>query len=294
VEVEEHEVEAVLRRLQEAMAQVRPVQDRDVVQSGDVAVLDYQGFVDGRPLAGLRAESRAVEVGRGEVLPQLEERLIGLTKGSTTEIAVRYPEEGVRADLAGRWVTFRVTVKEIGVKELAALDDEFAKDHGECETLAQLRERVRADLLAAARRREEERVRDELLGRLVERNPVEVPASLVERRFERMLVELGVAAEGRRPELPEELRRELMERARRQVHGMLVLEALARQEGLSVEESEVGERIASIAGAAGERAAQVQAWYRQEENREGLRAHLLREKALALVVDRAKIKTLLR
>ena len=296
VKVEDGEVDDALARLREAMAHVRPAGERDRVERGDVVIVDYVGFVEGRPVNGLSGANQAVEVGKGRIIPELEERLIGLQKGSPADVAVRYPGEGVRPDLAGRLVDFRVTVKEIGVKEMAALDDEFARDHGECETLAELRDRVRDDLRAAAERREDRRVRDELVERLLESNPVEAPPSVVERQFQRLAAELGLdpgpgAGEQAGARLSEELRDELVRRARRQVQGTLLLEALARQEGLSVGEAELEERVAAIAAAAGEQARQVQALYRSEEHREGLRAQRLREKALALVVDRAKIKS---
>jgi trigger factor len=294
--VGEEEVAGVLSRLQEALAQVRPVTDRDGVEKGDTVTLDYAGFVDGQPMAGLRGESQTVEVGSGSVLPEFEERLVGIRRGVPTEFALAYPVEGGPVGLAGKTVTFRVTVREIGTKELPPLDDEFAKDHGECGTLAELQEKVRADLQAVAERRTEARLREELLAQLVTRNPIAVPESLVERQFQRLVAELRVpprpGAQGQgEAELPAQVREELLSRARRQVQGSLLLDALARQQGLVVSDAEVDSRLAEIVAGSGEHRRQVHAYYEQEENRQALRARLLQEKALGVVVDRAKVKT---
>ena len=116
-------------------------------------------------------------------MPEFEERLVGIRRGVPTEFALTYPVEGGPVGLAGKTVTFRVTVREIGTKELPLLDDEVAKDHGECGTLAELQEKVRADLQAVAERRTEARLREDLLAQLVTRNPIAVPESLVERQF---------------------------------------------------------------------------------------------------------------
>ncbi len=297
VQVEEEEVVGVLDRLREALAQVHPVIDRDWVEKGDTVTLDYSGFLDGQSVAGLRRENQAVDVGSRTFFPEFEERLVGVRKGMPSEFALKYPVEGGAAELASKTITFRVTVKEIGTKELPSLDDEFAKDHGECETLAELQEKIQADLRAAAERRAEARLREDLLEQLIVRNPISIPESLVERQFQRLVTELRVSQGlGSRTQgemaLPREIQEELLSRARRQVQSSLLLDALARQESIVVSDTEVDGRLAEIIASSGEHQRQVHAYYEQEENRQALRVRLLQEKALGVVVDRAKIKTI--
>src|SRR5262249_6454952 len=148
-------------------------------------------------------------------------------------------------------VTFRVEIKEIGRKELPALDDEFAKDHGECGSLAELREKVRQGLTGDARRGGGERGGVDLVQQVGGRKPVAVPEALVEQRFESMAHEIGVhgVKSGGNAELEsklDEIRSELRQRARESVHSQLLLERIAQQENISATEAEIDERIAQV------------------------------------------------
>lgn len=295
--VEEAEVDAALARLAESFAQLLPVSDRDVVAAGDVVRLDYSATIEGKPIAGLQGKGRLVELGQENLLPGFEQHLLGVRRGETVEFSLALPRPEDSSDATERFADFRVTVHELARKEVPPLDDEFAKDHGECATLVELREKVRRNLQRTAERRAEGQMEEELITQLLIRNPFEVPPSLVREQEQRMLIEAGVLRPGGDPEasaamVPAPLREEFRARAQRQVQTVLLLDTLAKQLNLSVSEEELRQRVEEIVSAAGvERRQQIEAFYAKPENQHALQNRLLHEKALRFVVDKAKVKT---
>jgi trigger factor len=296
--VEEQELEEALARLADSYAQLIPVTDRDMVECGDVVRLDYVAFANGKPIAGMQGKGQLIEVNKQERLfPGFQERLVGVRKGTATEFSLPFPESEDSLEGPERVATFRVTVHEMLRKEVPTLDDEFAKDHGECATLEELREKVRANLQAAVDRRAEAQLENDLVSQLLVRNPFDIPPSLIREQEHRLLLESGLVRSGEDPgksltALPEALRTEVSARAQRQVQTALLLDALANHARLSVSEEEIHQRIEEIAAASGvERQQQITAFYERAENHRALQNRLLQEKTLRFVVDRVKIKT---
>jgi trigger factor len=293
--VSDEAVDAQLERARQSFAQMVPVTERDTVEQGDLVSITYTGVVDGRALAGANAQSRVVEVGSGTFPPPFEEKLVGMKRGESAHIPVEYPAHHHGSEVAGKTVTFRVEVKEIGRKELPVLDDEFAKDHGECGSLAELRDKITQGLRAAAEREADERVRVALVKQVVERNPFEVPEALTAQRFESMTREVGVhdAEAGGNAELAaklDEIRTELRVRAREAVHSSLVLERIALQESLAATEEEITERIADVLRSAPRERDRLADLYRHPEARREIAERLAQEKALAWLVEHAAIR----
>jgi trigger factor len=292
--VSEEAIDEQLDRLRQSLAQMVPVADRDVVESGDLVELAYTGVIEGRALPGAAAQSRVVEVGGGTFPPPFEERLVGLKRGESAHIPVPYPEHHHSKEVAGKTVTFRVEVKEIGRKELPELDDEFAKDHGECGSLVELREKIRQGLAKAAEREADERVRVALVKQVIEHNPFDVPDSLVAQRFDAMARDVGVhdaQAQGN-PELEaklDEIRAELRQRARESVHSALALERIALQEDIVAGEDEIDERIAEVLRTAPRERDRLADLYRHPEARREIGERIAQEKALDWLVEHATV-----
>jgi len=291
--VSEDSVDRHLERLRESFAQMARV-DRDGVERGDLVEIGYTGVVEGHALPGASAPSRIIEIGSQTFPPPFEEELVGRRRGESVHIAVPYPPHHHSADIAGKTVTFRVEVKEIGRKELPPLDDDFAKDHGECGSLAELRAKIRTALAEAAEREADERVRAAVVERMVERNPIEIPDGLIERRFETLAREVGIAPGGStgKPELDaqlDEIRAELRRRARAFVHGALVLERLAAQQSITATEAEIDDRIAQVLRAAPRERERLAEIYRAPESRREIGERLAQEKALAWLVAHVTI-----
>ncbi len=288
--VSDAEVDEVLESLRQSVAQLRPIEGRTIVEAGDVVTVDVTSRVDGGE--PVRREGVMLEAGAGSFPEALERLLVGQPLGARRAFDVTYPADHPRPALAGKRVHFDVEVKEIRLKELPPLDDDFARDHGRCETLAELRARIRADLEERAAQRAEEIARATVVDQLIARHPFEVPPSLVERRTEAWLASLDVklAADAAEREAQlERLRAELRPGAERDVRAELVLEAVAAHAGITVSEDDVAAEIAALAAREGRAPERVRAFYERPEARAALRARLVRERALAHVMRHATI-----
>jgi trigger factor len=290
--VTEADVDRFLEELRQSFAQLRPVPDRTRAAAGDLATIDYEARVGGR-VAG-KGEKRLVAVADGE--EEFSKRLEGAEVGSTIEFEIDYPAEHSNHDLAGKRVSFRVVVRSLSTKEVPALDDEFAKDHGEVDTLEQLRERVRQRLEAEAAHDAERAARNAAVAELVRLHEIEVPQAMASRRAETLAEQFLDSLGSRRPaasregDVRRQLAADLMPRAIEQVKAELILAAIASQENLQIDDTIVDEqidRLAARAGAAGER---VRALYQDPSARASLRASLLEERALDLVMERAQVR----
>jgi len=283
--VGDEDVDRALETLRESVAQLRPVEDRTVIEAGDVVRVDLTSRLDGGEPT--RREGIFLEAGGGSFPLALERQLVGQHRGSSLSLRVPYPPDYSNPAIAGKTIDFEVEIKELRVKELPPLDDDFARDHGKCDSLAELRARVRTDLEREAQARAEAAVRDQVLEQLVTRHPFEVPPTLVERRTETLLAGLDVRlAEGaERERALARLRAELRPRAERQIRAELVLDAVAQREGIAVADEDVNAAIDTIATRERQVPERVRALYDRAEARAALRAELLRERALARVLS---------
>jgi trigger factor len=295
ISVDEMQVEAALAHLRETHARLEPVQNRDTVDRGDFVLLDFVGFVDGKPLPGGKAENYLVEVGGGSALPAFEEAIVGLKKDIQETISVTYPEDYLKRELAGKAVEFCVTVREIKKKELPPIDDDFAKDYGGCGSLGELREKLRARLENELREMQSRELKDQLLNRVMDANPFEVPPAMVEQQARYLTERHGRLREENRLRAveepsPEQLQKDFERQARRQVQAMLLMERVAALEKIEVSEEDVRSRIEAIARSAGQKAAAVRELYHGEHAREDLRSQMVFERALDFLLERAKVK----
>jgi len=297
--VTDEEVDKSLAQIAESLAQLHPITDRDQVESSDVVTIDYAASSEGRPLSDQQGKGRFIEIGKEVIFPGFQEKLIGAHKGETVQFSLPFPQRSEDPQAQApteRLVAFRVTVHDLARKELPVLDDEFAKDHGECDTLTALREKVRTNLQQHADRQADNQLQDTVMTRLLEINPFEVPPTLVREQLRRMLVDArmtspDIDAATLESRLPEGLRDGFMSSAKKQVQIAFLLEALAKQLELAVLDEEVQQQVNDIVERVGpNQQPQVTAFYGREENRRVLRNRLLHEKALHLVVEKAHVK----
>jgi trigger factor len=292
--VTEADVMAALGRLQQSLAQLRPVTDRTCVERGDVVSLDYEARVDGRLTS--RGENRDVELGANRFPAGFDDHLIGAPVGAKLEFEITYPAEHSAPELAGKTMHFHVNARSISVKDVPPLDDEFAKDHGECSTLEELRQRVRRQLEEEAARRADEAARRAVVAELVKRHDIPVPNAMVQRRTEALVEEVLHDWQRQRGRLKDDaqarahLRKELEPSAQEQVKIALLLEAVARQEAIRVTDEEVEARVSAMAGAAGAAAERVRALYQQPEARRQLQLQMLQSRSVDLIMSRAHVR----
>lgn len=289
-------VEKRLRELQENMAQLKPAEDGHIAANGEFVTLDFEGFIDGTPFENGSAQDYHLELGNGRFIPGFEEQIVGLKTGEEKDITVTFPAEYHNKDLAGKEATFAVKIKEIKIKELPPLDDELAKEMGDFESMAQLRDKIAEGYERQEKERIEADLRDRTVKTLIDKNPLEVPSALVEKQLQIMLdgVKKRLSLEKLSLDMigldDEAYRGRFRDTAEVQVKGALLLDALAELEKIAVEDSDLNDHIRELAQERGQDIDKLKQYYEQNENaRESLRDLLKERKIFALVWERAKI-----
>lgn len=304
--VTEEQIDKALEALRERQAQLHPAAPGTVLAEGDYALLDMEGFLDLAPLEGAKKEGHLHRVGsKTPVLGvEVDEHLPGKKEGAFVEIPQAYPASHPDQRVAGKTVAFRVQIKAVKQKKLPALDDEFAKDCGPFNSLAELRDKLRTEMEKALKRDREDSYKDQIVKRLVETHHFEVPETLVERELSAMvrhLLEDRLRQKGRTAELndpvtrQEEIRRlreENLPEATRRVKVGLVLEAVAEKEGLAVAEQDVTAEIERMAARLKLAPQDVRRMVEAggEESMDELRGRILADKALDFVYRHAVIQ----
>ena len=290
--VTDSQVKSALDRLQESHARLEPISDREIVEKGDFVTLDFEGTIDGKPFAGSKGENYSLEVGGGHALPQFEEAVVGLALHEPRAVEVRYPEDYPNQEIAGKAVKFSLIARDIKQKVLPALDDEFAKDYGECASLDELRERLRGRLAEELNRYQQEDLKEKVMGRLIEAHPFVVPSSMVERQTRYLLerYQREMAPQNRAPEPLEEAKKNLEPRATRQVQATLLVERVAQLESIHATDKEIQDRIDALARAASEKGKALREYYGRAEAREELRAQMVFDRTVDFLLARARIK----
>jgi trigger factor len=289
VSVTDEQVEHVLASLRESVATLLPIEDRAMVESGDVLTVDLSTSLDGGE--PVRRADVTLEAGGGAFPEALERQLVGQVKGAHCQLSVSYPDDYTNPSLAGKTAQFEVDIRDLRQKQLPALDDDFARDHGRADSLVELRNQIRLDLENRARQQADAAVRQGLLEQLVDRHTFDVPGSMVERQTEYLLHSLDF----RLPEGPdgqalaERLRGELRGRAERDVRAQLLLEAVAGRDQIRVEDGDVAAEIDSIAERERQAPERVRAFYERAEAREALKGRMMRDRVIESLLASAKI-----
>ena len=295
VEVRDEDVEHELEALRQRRAPLLEEPEGTAVAQGHAVQIDFFGRIDGKPFEGGSGRGVGLEIGSGRFIPGFEEQLLGAVTGEDREVRVRFPEGYGNREVAGKEAVFAVHVAEIKRRQVPDLDDEFAKDIGEFETLADLREQIRTDLTSAHLAEAQTALRRSLMDALIERTPFEVPPGLVTRELERQLGAARRRLEGSVPEPAlhaqmERWKEDWRGRAEREVRESLLLETVAAAESIHVDDAEVAERIERLASEQGTDAATLRRAIGEENLRSALRAQIVDEKALDFLVREAKVE----
>ena len=190
-EVSPEEVAKELTQLQEKATLIEPVTDRDSIEKGDLAVIDFFGEVDGEGFKGGKGINYTVEVGGGQMIPGWEDQLIGMKIGEHKEHTLAFPEGEAPEEVGDKDVLWKIDLKEIKKKILPELDDEFAKDLGDYESLAELEAKIKENLLTREDAKSKRQVRDAALEALVEKHEVDVPGVMVDRQLDFLMSDVS-------------------------------------------------------------------------------------------------------
>lgn len=294
--VTDDEVDAAIAQLQEGVARMVDV-DRPV-ENGDTVNLDYSGSVDGVKFDGGTAQGQTLTIGSGQFIPGFEEQMVGMAVGEEKDIEVTFPEEYHAEQLAGKKAVFAVKVNGIQVKELPALDDEFAKDVSEYDTLEALREAKRKELLEQAEKNAKIEKENDVVRKAVENATVEIPDAMVERQIDSFLQDLGYRLQMQGISLEDylkytnseisALRDQYRADAALRVKSQLVLEAISKAEAIEAAPEEISDKVAEYAKQFGNMTVEDFEKNLQPDDRQYFADQVVVEKTLALLVDSAK------
>ncbi|RHP51298.1 trigger factor [Clostridiaceae bacterium AF31-3BH] len=256
IEVKEEEIEAQITKEREANSRTVTVDDRAVAQ-GDIVTLDFEGFVDGVAFEGGKGENYDLTIGSNTFIPGFEDQLVGAEIGKELDVNVTFPEEYGAKELAGKAAVFKCKVNGIKVKELPAVDDEFAQEVSEFDTLDEYKADIKAKLL---KEKEDEAARakeDAVIGKIIEGAKMEIPDAMVEYQTRQMLDEFAQRIQSQGISLDqyfqftglteEKYMEEMKPRALQNIQSRLVLEAVAQAENLVAEEADIEEEIKKMA-----------------------------------------------
>lgn len=288
--VADADVDAEIERMRQTHAVLAPVETPRPAQKGDLLTVDYTVSVDGVDKPDMGGTERTVELGNGQLLPEIEEGLTGAELGQARNITVARGADESNAELAGKVVVFQMTVKEMKERKLPALDDELAKDIGDYESFAQLRDKTRERLEESARSQSERALRDQAIEKLVEKNTIPVPPSLLDQQLRAMVQEFMRLMQMMRqkPQLSPAMVDELKPRAESKVRAALLLGELSRQASISVSADEVEARLKEMAEKSGKHIAKLRVEYTGEK-REQLETQLLEDKLIKHLLAGSKI-----
>ncbi len=290
--VTDEEVAQTIDRLREMYAQLEVVEGRPV-QKEDTLVIDFQGFHEGKAIDGAKASDYMLTLGKGSLIPGFEDQLEGMSKGETREIKVTFPGDYSNAELAGKDAQFTVTLQEIKRAVVPELNDEFAKDIGDHKSVEDLRARIKEDIEVRKRNEQASAQREELLSKLIEAHSFDVPPGMVERELQSMfrqhatrLARQGADVKSLDAAAFRDQHRALAEG---RVKGVLILDAVAERENVAVGDEELSAELAVIARKSGQPVEAVRKYYDSlDGGMDNLRSSLIQEKALGLLLSRAK------
>ena len=293
-EVKDDEINEELKRLQESLVQFKAIEDRPS-QMGDVVIADYRCVVDGKEID--KRTDDWLEIKEDAFLKDFTNQLIGLKAGDKREAQVVLPENLGRKELAGKTAVFHVEVKDLKAKILPEINDDLAKETGEHNTLAELKEKIRKEALARKEREKEAAYETALLEDLMKHNKIDLPEGLVQKRLEYLLEDAkkGFLNQGA-PEAEFEKQKEKLTagmepEAKKQVHLAFLLDEIAIQENIRVEDSDLNERFEQMAVRVKQPVEKVREFYQTNENaRESLAEQVRNEKTISYIKQHAKQK----
>ncbi len=295
VEATEEEIEAKINELVERNARIVEVTDRAVVD-GDITVIDFKGFVDGVAFAGGESENYELTIGSGQFIPGFEEQIIGHNAGEEFDVNVKFPTE-YTPELADKDAVFKIKLHEIKAKELPEVDDEFAQDAADCDTVADLKKSIEKEIKAQKEAANDKEIESQLLDKLGDNVKGEIPECMFETEMDNQIrdIDYRLSMQGLNFETylqytgstVEQYKETIRPSAEKNVKVRLALEKVAALENLEISDEELEEEYSKFA----ERYSMEVEKIKEMVPAEGLKKDLLNERALAFVKENAKVTT---
>ena len=286
-----------LKEMQENMAQLKPIEEDRPAAMGDFVVFDFNGSIDGVAIDGGSAEDYELELGSNRFIPGFEEQLVGFSKGDERDVAVTFPAEYGNKELAGKEAVFAIKMKGLKVKELPALDDDFAAQFGAYETFAEMRAALEESYAKQEKERIEGDLKDRIVHALIEKNEIEVPETMVERQLQGMLENMKRRLASRKLTLDimgmddDKFKEQYRSVAETQVKGSLLLAAVAKKEGVTADEADFEARLVEMAGGVEQTLESMKNFYANNDEAKGsMLAQIREDKAMDLLLAKGEIQ----
>ena len=294
--VSDKDIDQELNLMAEKNARLVTIEDRPV-QKDDIAVIDFEGFLDGKPFEGGKAENHELTIGSNTFIPGFEDQVIGMKVEEEKDLNLKFPDEYFSKDLAGKDVVFKVKVNEIKKKELPKIDDEFAKDVSEFDTLEELKNSIKKKLENQNKERERIEKEDAAIEAVSEKAEVDIPSGMIETEVDNMMkdIEQRLMYQGLTLKQYTELtgkketdiRKDFEEQANKNVKYRLVLEAVVKAENIDVDDKELEDRLKEMAKNYGQKEEEL---LNNENVKKYTRDNMKVEKAIEFLVKNAKMK----
>ena len=295
--VTDEDVEHELSHMQEHNSRLISIDDR-AAEKGDIVNIDFEGFVDGKAFDGGKAENYDIEIGSNTFIPGFEDQLVGMKIDEEKDVNVTFPKEYFSKDLAGKDATFKVKLHEVKKKELPVLDDEFAKDVSEFDTLDELKKNIKEKKQEQNEERAKYETQDEVIKALCENVKVEIPSGMIETETENMIKDLEnrLSYQGLKLEqylnmmgkTKEEMRKEYEPQAVEGIKSRLAIEAVIKAEKIEATDKEIDKKIKEMAINYGKE--NDEEFLKNENVRNYIKQGIESEKAIDFLVKNAKIK----
>lgn len=296
--VTDEQLNEELKRMQERHAELVAIEEGNA-ETGDIAQIDFEGFQDGVAFEGGKAENYSLELGTGTFIPGFEEQVIGMAVGEEKDITLTFPEEYHSPSLAGKEATFKVKLNGIKRKNLPALDDEFAKDVSEFDTLDELKADTQRKLEERSAQEKETYVREQLLLKASENAEIDIPGVMIDQELDQMVKEFGqrLSMQGMDIELyyqfsgmdESQLRDQLRPDATTRVRTALTMEAIAKAENIEVTEEDITAELDKLASVYGRPADELRKIFTSQDGLAGLRQDIQARKTIDFLVAENKV-----
>ena len=253
--VNEADVDAEVKRMQDRNG--RLLTREGAAENGDTVDIDFEGFVDGKAFEGGKAEHYSLVLGSGSFIPGFEDQVVGHSAGEEFDVNVKFPEEYGAAELAGKDATFKIKLHEVKYKELPALDDDFAKDVSEYDTLDELKDSIRNNIKTNLDKQAEQKVENDLMDQVIANMKADIPDAMVDSRIDELVQDFEYRISQQGLKLAdylkymgmniEQFRAQFKEQADKQVKMRLAMEAIVAKEGITASDEEFEEEVKRIA-----------------------------------------------
>ena len=293
--VNEADVDAEVKRMQDRNG--RLLTREGAAENGDTVDIDFEGFVDGKAFEGGKAEHYSLVLGSGSFIPGFEDQVVGHSAGEEFDVNVKFPEEYGAAELAGKDATFKIKLHEVKYKELPALDDDFAKDVSEYDTLDELKDSIRNNIKTNLDKQAEQKVENDLMDQVIANMKADIPDAMVDSRIDELVQDFEYRISQQGLKLAdylkymsmniEQFRAQFKEQADKQVKMRMAMEAIVAKEGITASDEEFEEEVKRIADAYKMEADKVKSIV----DAAAVKADLAINKAIDFVKEKANVVT---